>query len=83
MFHKIKQVQPMPDMFLHVTFETGENKSYDVKPLLQKYQLFQPLTKNGIFNKVQVDTGGCGISWNDEIDLSCNELWDNGIDLPN
>ncbi len=23
---------------------------------------------------------GYGISWNDEIDLSCDELWENGIE---
>jgi len=27
---------------------------------------------------LRVDTGGYGICWNDEIDLSCNELWENG-----
>jgi len=25
-----------------------------------------------------VDASGFGIFWNDEIDLSCNELWENG-----
>jgi hypothetical protein len=30
--------------------------------------------------QVRVDTGGFGISWNDEIDLSCDELYDNGIE---
>ena len=32
----------------------------------------------GLFEQVQVDSGGYGISWNDDIDLSCNELWENG-----
>ena len=27
---------------------------------------------------VLVDVGGYGIIWNDELDLSCDELWDNG-----
>ena len=34
--------------------------------------------KNGLFEQVKVDKGGYGISWNGEIDLSCNELWENG-----
>ena len=29
--------------------------------------------------KYKVDVGGYGISWNDEIDLSCDELWDNDV----
>ena len=32
-----------------------------------------------LFHRVKVDIGGYGISWNDEIDLSCDELWDNGV----
>ena len=27
---------------------------------------------------MQVDAGGYGISWNDDLDLSCDELWENG-----
>ena len=31
-----------------------------------------------LFNDVAVDTGGYGIVWNDELDLSCDELYENG-----
>ncbi len=34
---------------------------------------------NGLYGLVAIDIGGCGISWNDEIDISCNELYNNGI----
>ena len=33
----------------------------------------------GLFEQVKVDSGGYGISWNDELDLSCNELYYNGV----
>ena len=33
---------------------------------------------DGLFDRVRVDTGGYGISWNDDIDLSCDELYWNG-----
>lgn len=40
---------------------------------------FKALTSiQGLFEQVKVDAGGYGISWNDEIDLSCNELYENG-----
>ena len=32
------------------------------------------------FNKVKVDEGGYGISWNENIDISCNELWFNSYE---
>lgn len=35
----------------------------------------------GLSEQVKVDVGGYGISWNDEIDLSCDELYDNGVKM--
>ncbi|MBQ4463666.1 MAG: DUF2442 domain-containing protein, partial [Eubacterium sp.] len=32
----------------------------------------------GLFNQVKVDSGGYGVSWNDQIDLECNDLWEYG-----
>jgi len=79
MFHRIKEVNPEQDMTLTVKFVTGEKKQYDVKPLLSKYKQFGVLNSlPGLFNCVQVDKGGYGIVWNDELDLSCDELWYGG-----
>jgi hypothetical protein len=33
----------------------------------------------GLFNLVKVEAGGYGISWNDHIDLACDELFENGV----
>lgn len=82
MFHKIKSITPQENYILLVTFESGEQKLYDIKPLTKKFHIFQELTTiEGLFKKVKVDQGGYGISWNENIDLSCNELWENGKDL--
>lgn len=80
MFYKVKSVEPLDDFILFVTFENGHKKYYDLKPLLNKNSNFKDLKRiHGLFNLVQVDNGGYGISWNENIDLSCNELWKNGI----
>jgi len=80
LFHRVKKVQPLPDYNLLVDFITGEKKQYDVKPLFNRWEPFKTLViTQGLFEQVQVDTGGYGISWNDNIDLSCNELYENGI----
>ena len=44
----------------------------------------QLLDSKKLFSSVFVDKGGYGIIWNDELDLSCDELWENGkeIDTP-
>ncbi len=79
MFHKVKEVNIMKYYILQITFQDGSEKYYDVSKLFQKWDIFQNLkTVVGLFEQVKVDKGGYGISWNDEIDLSCDELWENG-----
>ncbi len=82
MFYKVKVVEPLDNYILLVTFENGIQKYYDVKKLFDKWEIFKNLTTTtGLFNLVKVDDGGYGISWNKDIDLSCNELWDNGKEI--
>jgi len=79
MFYKVKAVNPMYNYILKVYFENGEIKYYDLNPLFTKWSIFQDLKSiKGLFDKVKVDLGGYGVSWNDEIDISCNELYYNG-----
>lgn len=81
MFHKIKNVSALPDFRLSVQFAEGVTKIYDVKPLFDKIRCFAELKSNiDEFYSVVVDVGGHGIVWNDEIDLSCDELWENGVE---
>ena len=82
MFHKIKNVSALPDYKLSVQFSEGVTKIYDVKPLFERIPLFAELTNNHAeFACVSVDVGGYGIVWNDDLDLSCDELWKNGVQV--
>lgn len=79
MFHKVKSVTPLPGFHLLVHFAEGHAKEYDVSRLLKTHPVFLPLRDEpDLFSQVQVDVGGYGISWNDDIDLACDELWANG-----
>jgi len=81
MFCKIQTVEPLPGFNLLVNFCCGEQKRYNVRPLFEKWEPFKSLvTTKGLFEQVKVDIGGYGISWNDDIDLSCDELYYNGIE---
>ena len=81
MFHKIKNISALPDFKLSVQFSEGVTKIYDVKPLFEKIPFFATLKDHPeVFASVTVDVGGYGIVWNDELDLSCDELWENGND---
>lgn len=82
MFHKIKTVSALPEYKLSVQFSEGVTKIYDVKSLFDKIPVFADLKDNAQeFFSVSVDVGGYGIVWNDDLDLSCDELWDNGVQV--
>ena len=80
MFHKIKKVMPVGGMKLKVLFDCGTEKIYDVEPLINLIPAFKALRDSPErFGDVSVDVGGYGIVWDDELDLSCDELWENGV----
>ena len=82
MFHKIKNVFALPEYKLSVQFSEGITKIYDVKPLFEKIPPFGALKENNAeFTCVTVDVGGYGIVWNDDLDLSCDEIWENGVQV--
>ena len=80
MFHKVKHVSALPDYQLIVQFAEGVTKKYDMSPLFEHIPAFEYLREYPeIYASVTVDVGGYGIVWNDELDLSCDELWENGV----
>lgn len=79
MFHKVKSVNALPDYMLSVQFSEGVTKTYDVKLLFERWPDFEKLKDQpDLFSKVYVDKGGYGIVWDDYLDLSCDELYENG-----
>ena len=69
-------VTPQADYCLLVTFATGEQKRFDVKPYLQ-YPVFQKLTKPGYFDKAHVEYGT--VVWDEATDLSPDSLFMEGV----
>ena len=67
---KIKSVYPAEDLNVIVFFENGVAKKYDVKQLFEKFDWFRDLENPDLFRQVHVDCGGCGIAWNEDIDIS-------------
>ena len=80
-FNRIKNVYQIENYVIICEFEKGKKK-YDLKPLIKKYKIFKKLEENKqISNCVKVDIGGYGISWNEEIDIAAEEIWENGEDI--
>lgn len=79
MFHKVASVEPGKNGTLHALFLDGTRKEYDIRRLFDRYPAFRQLAEDeALFRQVKVDQGGYGVSWNDELDLSCDELYDHG-----
>ena len=80
-FHKIKDVSALTGLKLSVQFTNGTTKIYDVAPLMRRFSAFKLLKDESLFREVEVNQGGYGIIWNDDLDLSCDELWENGVEV--
>ncbi len=82
--HLIKRVFPKEDYKLDVYFHNGTHKVYNMKPLIEAnaYDIFGKLIDKDLFNKAYVDFDGAGVIWNEDIDLACDEIWDNGEEVP-
>ena len=59
-------VEPLEDFELLITFQNGERKIFDTKPLLP-LPLYAPLQNKSLFVTAKAD--GMCIYWNDSIDL--------------
>lgn len=82
MFNRVKDVKAIEPLKLQVQFVDGTVKKYDVEPLISEIPVFSLLRDiPGLFFQVKPDVGGYGICWNDEIDLSADELYENGEDM--
>lgn len=79
MFHKVRSVAALPGYRLSVQFCEGATKIYDASLLFEKIPAFAALRDERLFYDAQVDVGGYGIIWNDDLDLACDELWENGV----
>lgn len=76
-YPKILSVTALAGYQLQVTFHNHVTKMYDCGDLLN-HPSFVILHDPAMFRIVQVDAGGYGIHWNDDLDLSEAELWLHG-----
>lgn len=80
--YTIKSVKAKDNFILSATFINGTIKEYDVKtlfPIFPQLKAFE--TTMGLFEQVKVDMGGYGVSWNDDLDLDANDIWEDGIEV--
>jgi len=67
---------------LHAVFADGSEKEYDMRRW-EDHPAFSLLFRHPALQKaVRIEPGGYGVSWNDNIDLSAEEIYGNGINIP-
>ena len=79
-YPKVHSAKALDRHTLLIEFDNNEKKLYDVAPLLSR-EMFAPLKNYSLFRNVQVDPHGYAVFWNEDIDLSEFELWQNGVQI--
>ena len=82
MFNRLASISTVGDTGLKGVFLNGETRYYDIKRLFDEIPVFRSLLDRTLFECVKVDSGGYGISWNEDIDLSSDEIYENGTVNP-
>lgn len=80
MYFSVMKVEPKPDFELLLTFESGEVKTFDMKPYLDK-GVFRELKDERMFNSVRVSFNS--IVWDNEADFDPEVLYECGLPLAN
>ena len=76
MYLSVKQVKPLEDFKLLLTFENGEARIFDMNPYLEK-GIFKELKDIVMFNSVKVSFDS--IEWQNEADMDPEVLYEDSI----
>ena len=76
MFKKIAAVQPLSHGELIVWFVDGEARLLDTNALFAGGEEQGTLDDEDLFYSVQLAAEGYGISWGDQLDLGCKEIYE-------
>ncbi|MBQ2395633.1 MAG: DUF2442 domain-containing protein [Bacteroidales bacterium] len=77
---KITSVKPNKDFTLLLNFDNGEQRIFDVKPLLEKGGVFTPFREYSNFCRVYLDDCNA-VSWDIDPNINSDIVWNNKVDL--
>ncbi|MDO4537372.1 MAG: DUF2442 domain-containing protein [Coriobacteriales bacterium] len=81
MFKKIAAVQPFTKTELIIWFADGEARLYDATQLMDERTGFDKLKDEQFFSAVKLAAEGYGVSWGNDLDLGCKEMYDNSTHI--
>lgn len=77
---KIVGIVANNDFTLTIRFDNGEQRLYDVVPLLKENTVFEFLNDIENFRRAYVDDQHC-IAWDINPDIDSNKVWNNKVDI--
>lgn len=77
---RITGVVPNSDFTLTISFDDGEKRLYDVRPLLKKGTVFEPFADIDNFRRVYVDENHA-VAWDIDPSVDSSKMWNNKVDL--
>ena len=77
--HPLRFVIPDINYQLICYFKNGEVKRFDFKPVMEKIPAFNALKENDLFYQARVDFGGLCVTFNEDLDISEETLYQRGI----
>ena len=78
MFHRAKSLKFKRGAIIELTYLNGEKRRYDMSSLFKKYPEMEVLKDRRFFKSGELDPGGYGVIWSDDLDISCEEIYENG-----
>ena len=79
MYNRLTSISFKENLIIIAKFNDGKIVSYNIRQLYDQFPIFKELENDPLlFNNGIIAPGGCGIIFNDEIDIACEELYENG-----
>ncbi|MCD8286005.1 MAG: DUF2442 domain-containing protein [Clostridia bacterium] len=78
MFHLITSAYPLADQCLVAFFADGASRTYDLKRIAESHPNYRSLDDDSLFNSLRAGRGGYGVIWDNDADLSAEEIYCNG-----
>ena len=79
MSHQIQSATMLNNTIIQAKFMGGEIVQYDIQNLFPIFPQFKILLHDtSLALNLHTDTGGYGVSWNDDLDLDAETIWENG-----
>jgi hypothetical protein len=78
MYLAVKEVKPVENYLLLLTFENGEVRKFDMKPFLET-GIFRELKDPSLFNTVRISFDS--VEWDNEADVDPEILYNDSISI--